>query len=150
MPDWNEDLVNTPCPILQGDPWRRVARGELQNAIHCMVSGCGIELDLKYLKRFRLCREHIRSLMLLSGDQPLRFCQRCNKLQPLEDFIGDHRSCKWMGKRPLSSLRRRAKVPVTPRHENATVFQSPEPELSQALRSDEVASGSHAGSSAAT
>eukprot|EP00803_Ostreobium_quekettii_P006581 evm.model.scf_395.4 EVM.evm.TU.scf_395.4 scf_395:33192-46020(-) len=88
------DMAAAPLPVLspQGDPKKRRSRHKI-GPILCDVIGCGAEIERKYLKRFRLCQEHHRSLALVSGDQLVRFCQQCNKLHDVREFTGDHRNC---------------------------------------------------------
>ncbi|CAD7699077.1 unnamed protein product, partial [Ostreobium quekettii] len=109
MPDWS-DMASAVYPVLQHEPWKRRRRldGQGQNTIYCEVYGCVTEIgNNEMLRRFRLCREHIRSPVLLCGDQHFRFCQSCNRIQPVEDFSGDRRSC-------IRSLRKIQK-PKSPR-----------------------------------
>jgi hypothetical protein len=62
----------------------------------CQVPGC--EADLYKLKCFNLrceiCDKHGHVSSIVLGGLEQRFCQQCNKFQPLGDFDGNNRGCR--------------------------------------------------------
>ncbi|PRW61318.1 squamosa promoter binding [Chlorella sorokiniana] len=64
--------------------------------ILCQVPGCNTNLVglAQFYRRVRICETHgkAHSITDASG-HAMRFCQQCSKLQPLELFSGDRRSC---------------------------------------------------------
>jgi hypothetical protein len=60
------------------------------------VKGCVADLTKlrEYNQRFKICSEHQHAETVMRGDEPLRFCQQCARLQPLADFDGKKRSCR--------------------------------------------------------
>uniref|UniRef100_A0A061QZJ1 Squamosa promoter-binding-like protein 12-like n=1 Tax=Tetraselmis sp. GSL018 TaxID=582737 RepID=A0A061QZJ1_9CHLO len=78
----------------------------------CQVPSCRKQrVSLKdFNLRCRVCTVHTRAEYVLFGDTPLRFCQQCNKFQPLEDFDGTKRTCKEKLQLHNSRRRQRRKV----------------------------------------
>ncbi|KAI7835892.1 hypothetical protein COHA_010236 [Chlorella ohadii] len=60
------------------------------------VPGCGVDLVglAQFYRRVRICEEHGKAHSITDAQgRVMRFCQQCSKLQPLELFMGDRRSC---------------------------------------------------------
>uniref|UniRef100_A0A7S1SVW9 SBP-type domain-containing protein n=1 Tax=Tetraselmis chuii TaxID=63592 RepID=A0A7S1SVW9_9CHLO len=76
----------------------------------CQVKGCVADLTKlrEYNQRFKICSEHQHAETVMRGDEPLRFCQQCARLQPLADFDGKKRSCR-ISLEQLSVRRRKQK-----------------------------------------
>jgi hypothetical protein len=72
-------------------------RGRPKNAAPacCRVPGCAVLLPVheRANARIRLCTPHMRADAVLLGDVPHRFCQQCNRLEPLAAFSGEKRTC---------------------------------------------------------
>ncbi|KAL4457261.1 hypothetical protein ABPG75_012126 [Micractinium tetrahymenae] len=63
----------------------------------CQVEGCNQQLlPLRsYYQRQHICEEHFRALAISDASGRLsRFCQQCTKLEALECFDGERRSCR--------------------------------------------------------
>ncbi len=71
----------------------------------CSVTTCQVSLMgcRVYNLRCYICPVHQRASEVMQGDQYMRFCHQCSRLQPLSDFTGNQRSC-------AASLLRRRKV----------------------------------------
>jgi hypothetical protein len=52
------------------------------------VPGCCGSLDTgrQYNIRYRLCQEHLRSASVTVKGAAMRFCQKCSRFHPLDDF----------------------------------------------------------------
>ena len=57
------------------------------------VEGCTRSLlkEKNYFRRYRCCKEHSRSPMVVIDGEQKRFCQQCCSFHPLEAFDGDRR-----------------------------------------------------------
>jgi hypothetical protein len=68
-----------------------------QDRMRCQVPGCGAALDAPphnaYNVRCRLCTVHMRADSLVVGTDAFRFCQKCNRLQPLSAFDLNKHTC---------------------------------------------------------
>ena len=73
----------------------------------CMVPGCGSKLSLSR-RRSQLCDFHWNAESVDIGSARLRYCQKCHRLQPLEDFSEGARTCA--AKVAQLNTRRRAKA----------------------------------------
>ncbi len=57
------------------------------------VEGCCADLSRvpKYQQQHKLCNSHLKASSLVADDQRVRFCQLCNRFQPLSDFDDNRR-----------------------------------------------------------
>ena len=57
------------------------------------MEGCTRSLlkEKNYFRRYRCCKEHSRSPMVVIDGEQKRFCQQCCSFHPLEAFDGDRR-----------------------------------------------------------
>lgn len=57
------------------------------------MEGCTRSLlkEKNYFRRYRCCKEHSRSPMVVIEGEQKRFCQQCCSFHPLEAFDGDRR-----------------------------------------------------------
>ncbi|GLI68611.1 hypothetical protein VaNZ11_013084 [Volvox africanus] len=64
----------------------------------CRVPGCISDLsrDLAYFRKYRICREHLKSPVLLVEGVPSRFCQQCSRFHHVKEFDGPQRTCRAM------------------------------------------------------
>ncbi|PNH12458.1 Squamosa promoter-binding-like protein 5 [Tetrabaena socialis] len=74
----------------------------------CRVPGCGADLtkDLAYFRscrgrgggvgKYRICREHLKSPLLMVEGVPSRFCQQCSRFHNVAEFDGPQRTCRTM------------------------------------------------------
>jgi len=75
----------------------RASRGvTVPTAMRCQVPGCTVNLTKlsDSYQRCRTCVEHSRAEHVEIDDTKFRFCQRCNKYQPLEEFEAAKRACR--------------------------------------------------------
>ncbi|KAG2446226.1 hypothetical protein HXX76_000818 [Chlamydomonas incerta] len=65
---------------------------------HCRVPGCNADLtrDLAYFRKYRICREHLKSPVLVVEGVPSRFCQQCSRFHHVKEFDGPQRTCRAM------------------------------------------------------
>lgn len=64
---------------------------------NCQVDGCTRQLlPLRsYYQRQHICEDHFRALAITDASgRVTRFCQQCTKLEPVESFDGERRSCR--------------------------------------------------------
>ncbi|GFR41435.1 hypothetical protein Agub_g2123, partial [Astrephomene gubernaculifera] len=64
----------------------------------CRVPGCTSDLsrDLAYFRKYRICREHLKSPVLMVEGVPSRFCQQCSRFHHIREFDGPQRTCRMM------------------------------------------------------
>lgn len=64
--------------------------------VECQVEGCTSDLqeESRYNRRYRICDVHRKLLAIAMEGQTLRFCQQCARLQPVDMFKEDRRSCQ--------------------------------------------------------
>ncbi|KAI8475677.1 MAG: hypothetical protein J3K34DRAFT_456086 [Monoraphidium minutum] len=69
------------------------AAGEV---VFCQVASCGVDLseDTPYIRRHRVCREHIRCDAVTVNGIEQRYCQQCGRFHPTDAFDGARRSCR--------------------------------------------------------
>lgn len=62
----------------------------------CHVVDCNVSLvqQAEYYQRYRICRDHLRSLAILVDGEPQRFCQQCGRFHELNAFDGNKRNCR--------------------------------------------------------
>uniref|UniRef100_A0A061R8W2 Squamosa promoter binding 4 n=1 Tax=Tetraselmis sp. GSL018 TaxID=582737 RepID=A0A061R8W2_9CHLO len=62
----------------------------------CQIWGCAADLSQqsRYNKRYRICDEHRKTLAVEVSGRRVRFCQQCARLQPVDLFKEDRRSCQ--------------------------------------------------------
>ena len=63
-------------------------------ACHACEADLAAEGARGYWARLRLCPACIRAEAVCLDGELQRFCQQCNRLQPLVDFEGSRRSCR--------------------------------------------------------
>ncbi len=61
-----------------------------------MVPGCTVELSTcsSYNKRLKICRDHQLAHTIEIDGVPQRFCYKCAKLEGVDMFYAQQRSCK--------------------------------------------------------
>eukprot|EP00192_Tetraselmis_astigmatica_P004542 CAMPEP_0117693552 /NCGR_PEP_ID=MMETSP0804-20121206/26945_1 /TAXON_ID=1074897 /ORGANISM="Tetraselmis astigmatica, Strain CCMP880" /LENGTH=499 /DNA_ID=CAMNT_0005507121 /DNA_START=129 /DNA_END=1629 /DNA_ORIENTATION=- len=61
----------------------------------CLVPGCTESLSdqCSYNKRYKICGVHRSMLSIDINGKEMRFCQQCARLQEVDKFKGDRRSC---------------------------------------------------------
>ena len=79
--------------FLQG---RRPARGKRwQGTGSCQADDCSADLSKSsWHERKRICPQHAQAKEFLKKERPSRFCQQCSRVQLIEVFEKDRRSCK--------------------------------------------------------
>lgn len=67
-----------------------------QGQILCCVDGCMRRMDDEplYYRRYKICKDHLRSWSLMVEGVVQRFCQQCGRFQPVEDFDEKKRNCR--------------------------------------------------------
>eukprot|EP00951_Prasinocladus_malaysianus_P023600 scaffold201280_cov38-Prasinocladus_malaysianus.AAC.1 len=68
----------------------------LSAAAKCQVPDCPSDLQeqSRYNRRYRICDDHRKMLSVDMNGSQLRFCQQCARLQPVDKFKGDRKSCQ--------------------------------------------------------
>ena len=62
--------------------------------VGCVVGGCKNSCTGRYYRKYRVCQEHAKAAVITIQGKPVRFCQKCAKLEPLSSFDGEYRSCR--------------------------------------------------------
>ncbi|KXZ50420.1 hypothetical protein GPECTOR_16g594 [Gonium pectorale] len=93
--DGEQDQDNDPFGSPDGQS-RKPRKLRKPNDVARCQANCGRELsDAKlYLRRYSVCEPHFKAEWVTLGGGRFRFCQQCNKFQPLDNFAGNRRSCK--------------------------------------------------------
>jgi len=62
----------------------------------CQVPGCKVVVSglKEFNLRCRVCNEHSRAQSVAMSDGAYRFCQQCNKFQPVSEFEDGKRGCR--------------------------------------------------------
>ena len=60
------------------------------------VEGCGVDVSSQkeQNKRYRICDFHVKSEFVKWEGKIHRFCQQCSRMQLLNEFDGQKRSCR--------------------------------------------------------
>ena len=89
----------------------------------CRVTGCAEELGAEkpYFQKMRICHMHYTAESMLHDGDYHRFCQQCNRLEPLDLFSGNRRSCQAKLRRHNTQLKRRRQGKVGRGYRMATL-----------------------------
>ena len=88
----NSNPDNLPVIQLEG----RLYRNKRSFPMQCLVVGCTAmdPTHAPYFKRYRICREHMRTPAIIMDGVQQRFCQQCGRFQTLDAFEGSRRNCR--------------------------------------------------------
>lgn len=78
----------------KGNAPNKACESDGQRQVCCDVPGCVNTCTGTYYRKYRVCQEHAKSPVITIHGQPVRFCQKCAKLEPLSAFDGEYRSCR--------------------------------------------------------
>lgn len=69
-------------------------RGHHDHPHVCIAHGCDALLEKAYDKKCRTCQRHRQADTLNFNGMPHRFCQKCSRFHPIEEFDGVKRNCR--------------------------------------------------------
>lgn len=67
-----------------------------QGMVLCSVNDCPVIMDKQpmYYRRYKVCKDHLRSWSLMVEGEPQRFCQQCGRFHNINQFDAKKKNCR--------------------------------------------------------